>query len=162
MRLFIAINFSNEMKAALLGCINQLADQGICCNFTADKNLHLTLAFIGETNKVSLIKNIINEIKFKPFNISLKGYGYFHDLLWIGIEHNPNLLDIAIALQNKLLENEFNIKQQIFKPHITIARKIQNNNNIKLSVPSATCTVNKISLMKSSRINGKIVYTEIL
>ena len=48
MRLFIAINLSDDMKAALLDLQNDLYDRGVRGRYTTEENLHLTLAFIGE------------------------------------------------------------------------------------------------------------------
>ena len=47
-----------------------------------------------------------------------------------------------------------------FKAHITLARKIEGDVP-KLEFPDAKMKVEKISLMKSARENGKLVYTEI-
>lgn len=63
-----------------------------------------------------------------------------------------------------LLENGFNIEKHIFKPHITLGRRVRFYNsiekNILLDEPLET-KVNSISLMKSERINGKLIYMEI-
>jgi len=47
-----------------------------------------------------------------------------------------------------------------FKAHITLARKVEGDVP-KLEFPDAKMKVEKISLMKSARENGKLVYTEI-
>ena len=47
-----------------------------------------------------------------------------------------------------------------FKAHITLARKVEGDVP-KLKFPDAKMKVEKISLMKSARENGKLVYTEI-
>lgn len=48
MRLFIAIQLSDEMKKALVACMHDLKKQGVEGNYVPAQNLHLTLAFIGE------------------------------------------------------------------------------------------------------------------
>ncbi len=48
MRLFLAILLSDEMKDALIHTQNRWYDAGVRGNYTAEENLHLTLAFIGE------------------------------------------------------------------------------------------------------------------
>ena len=46
MRLFIAINLSDEMKNSLISAQKTMYDRGIRGNFTSEENMHLTLAFI--------------------------------------------------------------------------------------------------------------------
>ena len=48
MRLFIAIQLSEEMRKALVDCLHDLKKQGVEGNYVPAQNLHLTLAFIGE------------------------------------------------------------------------------------------------------------------
>ncbi|MDR1042323.1 MAG: RNA 2',3'-cyclic phosphodiesterase, partial [Clostridiales Family XIII bacterium] len=52
MRLFIAINFSEEIKDALCETIADLRDASRRGRYTHRDNLHLTLAFIGESDRV--------------------------------------------------------------------------------------------------------------
>ena len=48
MRLFIAIQFEENILAALTGFQKELRKIGAVGNYTRDENLHLMLAFIGE------------------------------------------------------------------------------------------------------------------
>ena len=48
MRLFIAIQLSDEMKKSLTATLHNLKKQGIKGNYTPTQNLHMTLAFLGE------------------------------------------------------------------------------------------------------------------
>ena len=58
MRLFIAINFSWELKQALNEQIEKLKAIAYRGDFTLPENLHLTLAFLGKVEpfKIPLIK----------------------------------------------------------------------------------------------------------
>ena len=60
MRLFIAINFSPSFKKAILSSAQQLRDRGVRGNFTREENLHLTLAFIGESDRVNDIRGVLD------------------------------------------------------------------------------------------------------
>ena len=45
MRLFIAVNFNENMKYALLKIQDELKKSGFKVNFTPEDNLHMTLVF---------------------------------------------------------------------------------------------------------------------
>ena len=48
MRLFIAIRLSDGMQKSLVACMHDLKKQGVEGNYVPARNLHMTLAFIGE------------------------------------------------------------------------------------------------------------------
>ena len=161
MRLFIAINFSDEIKRLLLGAIDELKEQSVSGNFTKSENLHLTFVFIGESGRVTDIKNCIDSVAAERFTLSVGGSGRFGDIWWAGIKKSAELSALADGLQKALFESGFSIDKREFKPHITLAREVKSSGSVTLNVPSAGMTVGRISLMKSERINGRITYTEV-
>ena len=62
MRLFYAILLSEEMKQALVGAQDFLRAQGIQGNYTRRENLHLTLAFLGETDRLSAARRAAEQL----------------------------------------------------------------------------------------------------
>ena len=64
MRLFIAINLSDEMKNSLISAQNTMYDRGIRGNFTSEENMHLTLAFIGEYPDADLVLDALSTVSF--------------------------------------------------------------------------------------------------
>ena len=56
MRLFIAINFNDYIKNELCSVMENLKKYTLRGRFTSRENLHLTIVFIGETNKVEAVK----------------------------------------------------------------------------------------------------------
>lgn len=161
MRLFIAINFSKEVKDILLEAIDELRSQSISGNFTRPENLHLTLAFIGESENIPAIRNVIDRCAVPAFDMTVQGAGHFGDLYWVGIENNPILKSLAEKLRTDLRASGFDIEAKAFKPHITIARQLTANKPVSISVPETSMKVSRVSLMKSERINGKLTYTEV-
>lgn len=161
MRLFVAIRFNTEVQKVLVDCIKTLKSNSLSGNFTRTENLHLTLAFIGETNNLNVAKKCIDSIACSKFEITLNGFGRFGDLWWIGLDKNPKLAKLAEELQQKLRDCGFNIPIRPFKPHITIARQVKTHSEILLNVPNISMTVDKISLMKSERIDGRLTYTQL-
>lgn len=172
MRLFIAINFDDKIKDELCLLTDQLKNYSVSGNFTRRENLHLTLVFIGETpsNKITSIKSAIDNIQQQPFDIKFTHIGKFKrtggDIFWVGIDKMPALSSVYTQLYNNLTACGFNIESREYKPHLTLSRQMVLNlpldyDNLNDYIPKQNITINKISLMKSERINGKLIYTEI-
>lgn len=163
MRLFVAINFDKNFKNGLINTREQLRNKSVSGNFTLDENLHLTLAFIGETKNIQGAKNAMDKAfaDFKNFTITTEKIGRFSDLWWVGIKENKSLTIAAENIQRELIACGFNIEKRKFKPHITIARQVISKEKIFLDPPRLSMNVARISLMQSSRISGKLCYTEI-
>jgi len=161
MRLFIAIKFSEEIKKELLRQISELKENTLRGNFTRIENLHLTLAFIGESQRVTDIKRIIDEAADGCFDITLSGSGRFGSLYWVGLKKEQRLFTLANKLREMLDKNGLPVDKKPFSPHITIAREIVSENPVKLNIKEVSMPVSRISLMRSDRINGKLTYTEV-
>jgi 2'-5' RNA ligase len=145
--------------------ISELRSQAVSGNFTREENLHLTLAFIGETNRISALKEVIDSTAPESLSLLIGGVGRFRrqsgDIYWVGIEKDPKLMEYADNLSVSLRRAGFNIENREYKPHITIGREVVAESKIELAVPITAMTVNRISLMKSERIQGTLTYTEI-
>lgn len=172
MRLFIAINFEQEIKNYLVETITRLKSQSVQGNFTREENLHLTVIFLGEVSIGHLVnvKQAMDKITARSFLLNLNGFGYFKrsdgDIYWVGVEDNETLLAIYNKLYQELTFEGFTLEKRLYKPHLTLGRKIVLPKHFKLEEFSQTflaqkTMVDKISLMKSERINGKLIYTEI-
>ena len=172
MRLFVAVNFTDEIKKRLLEIQERLRSQCLSGNFTRSENLHLTLAFLGETpeGKLPLLFQIMDGMKFSPFEVSFNHTGCFthsrKELWWIGAGKNDACLQalrsIHGQLLSRLLEAGFSVDERPFNPHITLGREIKHSQPITLDCPGIAAKVSRISLMRSERIKGVLTYTELL
>ena len=145
MRLFIAIQLSEDMKRALTACMNDLKKQGVTGNYVPAQNLHLTLAFIGEYDEPERVKNVINSIPLPRLRLKLSEKGKFGDLLWAGIQENQKL----------------NTYVKDLRAHITLIRKSASKETYQVHLRKVEMNVERVVLMKSERKNGKMVYREI-
>jgi 2'-5' RNA ligase len=145
----------------LLQSIKSLKAQADGGNFTRPENLHLTLAFLGETGNIAGAKRAIDRTAFPEFSMTVGGFGHFGSLYWVGIRKNPALTGLAENLRGALREEGFHMEDREFKPHITLARELKAAQPPRLEVPELSMTVKRVSLMKSERIAGKLTYTEI-
>lgn len=172
MRLFIAINFTDEIKNNLCNVMENLKENTLRGRLTRQENLHLTLVFLGEIEpgKVKDIKKIIEKTTMKRFPIKLSGFGWFKrssgNICWIGVDKNKPLTELYKQLCDGLLKNGFKIEQREYKPHITLSRDTVLKENFDKqefakTIPNMEMVVDKISLMKSEQIKGKLTYTEV-
>ena len=161
MRLFIAIRFSNCIQQSLRQTINDLRRQGVRGNFSRVENLHLTLAFLGEVQDPKPVREAMNAVAAAPFSLELKESGVFHDLYWVGIAENSELSSYVKMLRAELHARKIWFDTKPFKPHITIVRRARQEGKIQIPVHPESFTVSRISLMKSERKNGTLIYTEI-
>ena len=160
MRLFVAIQLSDEMKTALTGMMHELKKAGVKGSFVPTNNLHLTLAFIGETKDTPLVKDALKTVQYKSFRLSLTEAGSFGDLLYIGLKGSQGLAGTVKAVRDALDAAGIEYDRKKFIPHITLVRKAAGRWQ-QVSAPKGEMMVKKISLMKSEQKDGKRIYTEI-
>ena len=168
MRLFIAINFPAEIKAAIAKIRNDLRKSAFRGNFTFDENLHLTLVFLGECDlrQTEVIKSVLDEIVFSEFMLMLDKVGYFKrdngNTWWIGLKESKYLSDLQADLTERLRQKGFTLENRKYTPHVTIGREVKIQTEfIKPEIQQVGFNVTSIELMKSERINGKLVYTQL-
>jgi 2'-5' RNA ligase len=164
MRLFVAINFNNDTRSKLVAIQNELRSRSVRGNFTLAENLHLTLAFIGEVapKKADKVKTILETVSFAPFDIEVDRLGTFsnNSLWWVGLRESQPLMDLQREIEHKLALGGFVMDGREYRPHITIARKVETDGTPWVIKPFGE-TVSGISLMKSERFDGRLAYTEI-
>ena len=160
MRLFVAIQLSEELKKTLTGTLHEMKMLGVKGNYVPTANLHLTLAFIGEVQDSAAVREALGGLEIKPFRLSLSEIGSFGDVLWVGVKGNQGLSAAARAVREALDGAGIPYDSKKFVPHITLARKVAGNSKLP-AAPKGEMMVKKISLMKSQQKDGKMVYTEI-
>ena len=160
-RLFVAIPLSEEMRKAVTASLHDMKQKGIKGSFVPTQNLHLTLAFIGETHEVQKTKDALSAVSVKPFRLALSELGCFGDLLYDGVKGNQGLNQTARSVRDALDAAGLPYDKKKFEPHITLIRKLGGNWKT-LAPPKGEMMVKTVSLMKSEEKNGKRVYTELL
>lgn len=161
MRIFIAIRFTEAFKSSILDAQDGLKEYGVKGNYTQPENLHLTLAFIGETERVEEIKAAVDAVKFEPFVIRTGKMRCFNGrsrVVWLGIEGEDKVKAIEQQLRRNLDQRGIDYAKGKFSPHITLVRQ-PSEMPLDIDVESESMTVSKIYVMKSEGINGRLVYT---
>ena len=141
MRLFIAIKLSGRMKKQVREVQGSFRRQGVRGNYTPEENLHITLAFIGEYGDPDGVLEAMENADFQPFSIIMDRVGCFDDLWWTGFADRKQ-----------------------FKAHTTFLRKAEYGRHgqmVQADLEPVSMSVDRISLMRSSRGKNGMIYTEI-
>ena len=160
MRLFIAIDLSEEMKAALADAQNAMYDRGMRGKYSPAENLHLTIAFIGEYPDADLVLEALSEVPFAPFDLCLDGVGSFGDLWWAGLKESIPLAAVTRKVRRVLAEHGIPFDRKKSLPHITLIRKMRGEMP-GVQMETVSMMVERISLMRSDRGRNGMIYTEL-
>lgn len=171
MRLFYAIELDEVTRQILMELQNRLKDKAVKANYTQRENLHLTLRFMGEVDHACFpvlkkIQGFVSD-KSEPFKLELTGPGAFQRgrkfLVWCGIRESMPLFELQKRLEKEIRLNGFKPESRAYSPHITLAREFVPFDNIRNVIdqlcPVNYCfNVNSISLMESTRVDGRLMY----
>lgn len=133
-RTFIAVNVPPKVSLALADLQRQLKAEHDGVKWVIEKDLHLTLLFLGEVEQLDLVKicravqNVAAE--HQPFTLDVTGVGGFPNkrrpkVLWAGIEGEglAELQAIHGELEAALLElGCYRREERAYTPHLTLGR----------------------------------------
>ncbi len=163
-RIFIAIRFPENFKSTLVDVQKELKRRGVEGNYCPYGNMHLTLAFIGESYDLSAIRRAVSEVEFEPFELLTDALDSFQTkngaVIWVGINEIDAVSALASLLRERLTANGVKYKLTEFYPHISLIRQ-PSSVLTDISVKTASMLVDRIYVMKSERIDGELVYSEI-
>ncbi|MEN8152591.1 MAG: RNA 2',3'-cyclic phosphodiesterase [Acidobacteriota bacterium] len=130
MRLFIGIKLNDEVLDKIGAAIIPLKKEKTPVRWVKRENIHITLKFIGETDRkqTDKIMGLFNEKPVtSPFEIIIKGLGTFGRerevrIVWAGIEDGSKLKELHFEIEQRL--EKVGIKKELrdYTPHITIGR----------------------------------------
>ena len=125
MRLFVAIDLPDAIKDQL----DTLQTHLPTARWVQRQQMHLTLFFLGETDRLADIQAALAGIETPPFELSLTGVGRFPKrrkqpprVLWVGIDAEPVLVQLHAQVTTALAKIGFASEDRPFSPHITLAR----------------------------------------
>lgn len=163
MRLFIAIPFSEEFIGELIRVQNEMRSNGVRGNFSRSENLHLTVAFLGEVEDPAPAMNALSSVPVPELRLTSGALGNFGELLWMGLRKNPALEQYVADVRHALDVARVPYDRKKFKPHVTLVRRADWPYQVLVEelaeAPRVRMTVERVCLMKSERIGGKLVYS---
>jgi len=171
---FIAIDIGSFEK--LIKLENEIKNTGANVKLVEPKNIHITLKFLGDTNKyyIDRIEEIIKNsvIDLEPFEISLKDIGVFPNqnyikVIWIGIQNSETIVKIAKKIDEDLSNIGFKKEKRKISAHLTIGRVKSSKNKEKLlkiiekykDMEFLKIKVKSIKLKKSELTSKGPIYT---
>lgn len=122
-RLFVALSLPDHVVDALARL--QSGMRG--ARWIPRNNYHMTLAFIGETDRHGLneIASALAAAGAPAFDLRLRECGFFGDkkprALWVGAEANPQLAHLQSKVETALKRAGFPLEKRKFIPHVTLA-----------------------------------------
>lgn len=130
MRLFLAIELPENVRAHLLGARQRLEEALPKITFTKFENLHLTLKFLGEVEpkKVAGITESIANIRTAPIELSGEGIECFPNRGPIRVVTAamrgtlPPLRALVESIEQRCKFLGFEKEQRAYKPHVTLGR----------------------------------------
>ena len=174
MRLFIAINFDDDVKKHIIKQRETVKKFSRSGNFTNDDNIHLTIRFIGEADEedIEYICEAMREAcsNFRSFKINIGGLGFFprgdKSIVWTGVEKSKAIEALYMRLERSLGKQGFGRNRQGLSPHITLGREVvlrKSYDSVKEEVGEGKVEFNveSVVLMESVRKGPKLIYRPI-
>ena len=187
MRLFIAVNFDEELTGRILEIQERLRAAAVRGNFSRRDNLHLTLVFLGETGAglIPAIRDIIASLPSSgAFTLNFIRAACFRhsgkELWYIGADPDNRGMERLLELRAKLVEGleglavppaassrfpagggGLSFDSRPFNAHITLGRELRLNREFAPFPVRIEAPIRRISLMQSEHRDGHLVYTEL-
>ena len=176
MRAFIAIEISEEARAALAALQEALRPVGADVGWTRPESLHLTLRFLGEIDErqAGAVAAAMREgaRAWPPLALRLSGTGAFPNarrprILWAGLDGElERLAGLQAAIEARLVGLGFAREEKPFHPHLTLGRiKTERRTRELLAeaarhpLPAPTWTGAEIVLMQSELLRTGARYS---
>jgi 2''-5'' RNA ligase len=173
MRLFVAIEFPEEVMCELEGIQQKMRVSAGYGRFVTRSNLHLTLQFLGEVSRQELgpIVSALHRVaKVQPaFSISLSGVGSFGKsspfrVIWAGVDGDiPSLIRLQKNIASALGKVGFLQEARPYQPHITLGRDVELSGkealgNFSKILAPVSFPVKQFVLKESKIEDDKLVY----
>ncbi|MGB9715335.1 MAG: RNA 2',3'-cyclic phosphodiesterase [Thermodesulfovibrionales bacterium] len=131
LRCFISIEIPEKIKQEIGELVEILRKKDADVRWVENKNIHLTLKFLGKTPEeiLSRIHESLQKvaISYEPIYIRICKTGVFPNrkyprVLWVGIEDSDTLKRLQRDIEDSITLLGFQREERTFQPHLTIAR----------------------------------------
>jgi 2'-5' RNA ligase len=131
MRLFVAVNFPAELRAAMWRAAAPLRGRGYPVKWVREDALHLTLKFLGEVDgegEPAIVRAMDSAVTGTgQFVLPVGGFGAFPNarrarVVWVGCEAVPALELVQNRVEEQMSEIGYPVEGRPFRPHLTLGR----------------------------------------
>ena len=141
-RSFIAVEIPEEVRQKLREVLRELRGSGAEVKWVHPEGIHVTLKFLGETNRETLeaLSAVLRPLAagFAPFEVKAQGLGCFPSLrnprvVWVGLaEERGALSELQRGIETAAAGFGFPPEERPFKPHLTLGRVRSSKGKIPL------------------------------
>lgn len=124
-RVFVALDLPDDVKATLAALPGRFDG----ARWVTAASMHLTMRFIGETERVAEIIDLLSTARATAFELAVRGVGQFPRnqrqpprVLWAGVAAPDSLLSLYEIIETVLVPLHLPRDNHPFSPHITLAR----------------------------------------
>lgn len=178
MRLFIALDIPEEIRAGLTEYLDLVRPLAPDARWARIESLHVTLKFIGEVKDAKLpeIKNALTQVKGQPFQVEFKDVGFFPNpksarVFWAGVNGGGPLAQLASATEAAVEKAGIPRENRPYHPHLTLARApegmrhcfrlLQERLGAEPAAHFGTMTAQEFFLYQSQTMRGGARYTKL-
>jgi len=132
MRAFLGIGLPTDVRDAIASVTEQVRGLHAPVAWTAPKNLHITMDFLGEvsTDRLALVERPMRDVASRtgPFSLTAEGGGAFPGtrnprVFWVGFLEPLELVrQLQQNMGDALSGAGFPVEDRPFHPHITVGR----------------------------------------
>ena len=126
MRLFVGLDIPEDIRERMRTYVDDLKRRGEKAKWTNPDGWHITLKFIGWTNRDAEIREALKKISAAPFHIGFRDVGFFTPrqprIFYAGIEAPPALAELANKIDQALVSCCVEAEKRPYSPHLTFAR----------------------------------------
>jgi len=127
MRLFVALDIDAGIRERIAAFRDELRPYAPNARWVGSETFHITLQFLGETEKLQEIKSALQTVQGAPVQLAFRNAGFFPSpkaprVFWVGIEGDANLQPLVSCVGRALAPLGFESESRPFQPHLTLAR----------------------------------------
>jgi 2'-5' RNA ligase len=134
MRLFVALDFPDDVRRALGDLMAKLKPLSADARWVRPEGMHVTLKFIGhavptgDTEKLDEVRAALATVRSdRPVEMNFRGMGFFPNasrprVIWCGVHASENLAPLAADVDKVLEPPGISREDRAFVPHLTLAR----------------------------------------
>lgn len=130
MRLFVALDLTDAIRAALRDLLQRLERARADVRWVRPEGIHLTLKFIGEVDPEKILpikQGLVHVSSPSPVGLAVRGLGYFPNerrprVLWVGTKATENITDLAAQVEAVLEPLGIARENRAYVPHLTLGR----------------------------------------